>query len=91
MYDYRLLESIPFGGELTRNMLLFTKLLQFCGDDVQEKAKKKSGYSSKGKEEMLALVKHSASTPLNEDPNIRNKKLAHFWRYPIRCNGQSKH
>ena len=72
-YDYQTTRSIPFGGEFTRTFIFPT---YFNIAHVEEKAQEEiAGYSSKGKEEMLALLKLLLNSLMNPQ-QFRNKKLA---------------
>ena len=72
-YDYQTTRSIPFGGEFTRTFI-FPNYFNIA--HVQKKAQEEiPGYSSKGKEEMLSLLKLLLNSLMNPQ-QFRNKKLA---------------
>ena len=72
-YDQQHSQSISFGGEFSRTFIFPS---YFNATQVQEKAQEEiTGYSSKGKEEMLTLVKLLLNSLMNPQ-QFRNKKLA---------------
>lgn len=71
-YDYRGRQTISFGADFSKTFIFPS---YFNAQDVQEKAQEEiTGYSSKGKEEMLALLQLLLNSLL--DPHqFRNKEL----------------
>lgn len=72
-YDYRASQAVAFGADFSKTFIFPS---YFSATEVQEKAQGElMGYSSKGKEEMLAILQLLLNSLMNPQ-QFRNKKIA---------------